>query len=102
MAVHPKAELLAHILAPSRSVEGNFRVYSVLTTGGLVINGLLASESKTMLELFDAEGKKQTVLRENIETLLASPKSFMPDGFEKLISPTQMRDLLELLTQRGK
>ncbi len=28
MAVHPKAELLLNILDPSRSVEGNFRVYS--------------------------------------------------------------------------
>ena len=28
MAVHPKEELLTHILDPSRSVEGNFRVYT--------------------------------------------------------------------------
>jgi putative heme-binding domain-containing protein len=102
MAVHPKAELLAHILDPNRSVEGNFRVYTVLTSDGMVINGFLASESRTVLELFDAEGKKQTVLREDIEELVASTKSLMPEGFEKLIPPSQMQDLLELLTQRGK
>ena len=28
MAVHPKEELLIHILDPSRSVEGNFRLYT--------------------------------------------------------------------------
>jgi hypothetical protein len=102
MAVHPKAELLAHILDPNRSVEGNFRVYTVLTTDGVVVSGLLASESRTVLELFDAAGKKRTLLREDIEELVASSKSLMPDGFEKLISPTQMRDLLEFLTQRGQ
>ena len=58
MAVHPKEELLIHIIDPSRSVEGNFRVYTVVTNDGRVMNGLLASESKTAIELFDAEGKK--------------------------------------------
>ncbi len=49
MAVHPKEELLVHILDPSRSVEGNYRAYSVATADGQVLTGLLASESKTSL-----------------------------------------------------
>ncbi|HND56335.1 MAG TPA: c-type cytochrome, partial [Pirellulaceae bacterium] len=81
MAVHPKAELLTHIIDPSRSVEGNYRVYTVVTGDGLVLNGLLASETKTTLELFDAEGKRQVLQREDVEELVASPKSLMPEGF---------------------
>ncbi len=102
MAVHPKEELLVHILDPSRSVEGNFRVYTVLTSDGLVLSGMLASESKTSLELFDTEGKKKAVLRDDIEELLASTKSVMPEGFEKSIKPEEFKNLLEFLTQRGK
>jgi uncharacterized protein len=102
MAVHPKHELLVNILDPSRSVEGNFRVYTVATADGKVLNGLLASESRTAIELYDAEGKKHTVLREDIELLKGSRKSLMPDGFEKLIKPAELTDLLEFLTQRGK
>ncbi len=102
MAVHPKAELLTHILDPSRDVEGNYRVYSVLTIDGVVINGLLASESKTAIEMFDAEGKKKMILREDIEQLRASPKSLMPEGFEKQIAAADMVDLLEFLTARGQ
>ena len=45
MAVHPKAELLNQIIDPSRSVEGNFRLYTVVTTDGRVLNGMLAAES---------------------------------------------------------
>ncbi|NND99150.1 MAG: c-type cytochrome, partial [Pirellulaceae bacterium] len=52
MAVHPKAELLTHILDPNRDVEGNYRVYTLLTTDGSVVNGLLASESKTSIEMY--------------------------------------------------
>ena len=102
MAVHPKAELLTQIIDPSRSVEGNFRVYTIATADGLVMNGLLASESKTALEIIDSEGKKQTILREDIEKLIQSTKSLMPEGFEKQVSQQEITDLLEFLTQRGK
>ena len=102
MAVHPKHELIIHILDPSRSVEGNFRIYTVQTDDGKVFNGLLASESKTAIELIDVEAKKHTILRENIDELISSKKSLMPEGVEKLHTPTEIRDLLEFLTARGK
>src|SRR5207253_6030327 len=63
---------------------------------------MLASESKTAVELFDAEGQKKTVLREDIDEILSSGKSLMPDGFEKQLKKTELVDLLEFLTQRGK
>jgi len=102
MWVRPKRELLVDILDPSRSVEGNYRQYSVATTDGRVLVGLLASESKTVIQLFDVEGKTHEVQRADIEELLASPKSLMPDGFEKQIPLADLADLLEFLTQRGK
>ncbi|NNE01335.1 MAG: c-type cytochrome, partial [Pirellulaceae bacterium] len=102
MAVHPKAELLTHILDPNRDVEGNYRVYTLLTTDGSVVNGLLASESKTSIEMYDSQGKKQIVLREDVEQLRASAKSLMPEGFEKQIPEKDMTDLLEFLTARGQ
>jgi putative membrane-bound dehydrogenase-like protein len=102
MAVHPKDHLLADILDPSRSVEANFRAYTVTTTAGRFFTGLLASESKTTIELFDAEGKKQTILRQDIDELAATNKSLMPEGFEKLLSRKDLTNLLEFLTQRGK
>ena len=73
-----------------------------ITVDGLVMNGLLASESKTAIELFDAEGQKKVILREDIDELIASPKSIMPEGFEKQVSSQEINDLLEFLTQRGK
>ena len=98
MAVHPKVELLTHILDPSRSVEGNFRAYSVLTLDGVILTGMLASESKTSIELFDTAGKKISVLRDDIEQLNMSTNSIMPEGFEKSITTEGMSDLLEFLT----
>ena len=102
MAVHPRQELLIHILDPSRSVEGNFRQYSVVTDEGRVLSGLLSAQTKTAIQLTDAEGKTHEILRENIEELRASQKSLMPDGFEKQLSPDALADLLAFLTQRGR
>jgi putative membrane-bound dehydrogenase-like protein len=102
VAVHTKEHLLIDILDPSRSVEGNFRVYTVVTKNGRVLTGLLASETKTAVEVIDAEAKRHTVLRQDIEELQASPKSLMPDGFEKQVKPEEIVNLLAFLTQRGK
>jgi putative membrane-bound dehydrogenase-like protein len=102
MAAHPKSELFVHILDPSRSVEGNFLQYTVSTTDGRILNGLLASETKTSIELLDAEGKKQTILRDDIDELASSKKSLMPEGFEKTIPSEGLADLLQFLAQKGK
>jgi putative heme-binding domain-containing protein len=102
MAVHPKEHLIVEILDPSRSVEGNYRQYNLTTKGGKVLAGLLASETKTAVELLDAEGKRHTVQRDDIDDLQATPKSLMPDGFEKQLSKDDLVNLLEFLTKRGK
>jgi hypothetical protein len=101
-AVHPKEEMLVHILDPSRSVEGNFRLYRVVKKDDTVVLGMLASESLTAVEVVDAEGKRQTILRENIADLVATTKSLMPEGVEKNVSVKEMTALLEFLTQKGK
>lgn len=102
MAVHPKRELLVHLLDPSRDVEGNYLQYTVITDDGRSMVGLLASETRTTIELIAPDAKRQLLLRENIEELVVSKKSLMPDGFEKQVTPEALADLLEFLTQRGR
>ncbi|MEZ6057356.1 MAG: ThuA domain-containing protein [Planctomycetaceae bacterium] len=102
MAVHPKAELLVHILDPSRSVEGNFRAYTIVTSEGRIFTGMLTSETRTSVELLDAEAKKHSLQRQDIEQFIASTKSVMPEGFEKTITKPEFIHLLEFLTHKGK
>jgi putative heme-binding domain-containing protein len=102
MAVHPKHELLTHIIDPSRSVEGNFRIYTVAKTDGIVINGMMSGESRTTITLIDTEGKENQIAREDIDELIRSRKSLMPEGFEKQVSPEELASLLEFLTDKGK
>jgi hypothetical protein len=67
-----------------------------------VIIGLLASESKTAVEIVDAEAKRIPLSRDDIESLRETDKSLMPEGFEKQAKPEEIGDLLEFLTQKGK
>jgi len=101
MAVHPKAELLKHIIDPNASVEGNYRQYSIVTADGLTVTGMLLSETRTSVEVLDSQAKKHVILREDIEQVVASKKSVMPEGFEKQPA-ADVVNLLEFLTQRGK
>lgn len=102
MAVHPKQELLVHLVDPSRNVEGNFRVYTVALSDGRVMTGLLAGESKTTVEIVDAEAKRHVLQRADVEDLVASTKSLMPEGFEKQVPAQDIVHLLEFLTARGR
>lgn len=102
MAAHPAEELLVHILDPSREVEGNFVQYTVATIDGRILNGLLAAETRTSLELIDTEGKSHTILRDDLDEFIASEKSVMPEGFEQQATPEQLADLMAFLTRPGK
>jgi putative heme-binding domain-containing protein len=96
MFVHPKKDILGNIIDPSKDVESNFRTYSVVSNG-LAYNGMFAGESRTTVTLVDATGKRMVLQRDEIEEIYASEKSLMPDGFENLLSRSDLADVLEFL-----
>jgi putative membrane-bound dehydrogenase-like protein len=96
-----RPDILVDILDPNRSVEGNYRQYTVETKEGVVLTGLLSGETKTAVELLDSEAKKHVVLREDIGSLISTKQSLMPEGFEKLPADDLVA-LLDFLTARDK
>jgi len=101
VAARKRRDILTEVLDPNRSVEGNYSQYTVATTDGRVLTGLLAAETKTTIELLDAEAKRQVILREDIDELVGSKRSLMPEGFEKLPAD-ELVNLLEFLSARGR
>jgi putative heme-binding domain-containing protein len=102
MAVHPKEELLIHIIDPSRSVEGNFKAYRVVTQDDRTIIGILGATTGTSVEIIDGEAKRHALAKDDIASLKETDKSLMPEGFEKVMKVEELTDLLEFLTQKGK
>ncbi len=101
-AVHPKEEILIAVLDPSRSVEGNYKNYTAKLADGRVLTGLLAAQSKTTVEILDAENKRHTISTEDLDELKESKLSLMPEGFEKQIPLDDMANLLGFLALKGK
>ncbi|HEY2837632.1 MAG TPA: PVC-type heme-binding CxxCH protein, partial [Pirellulales bacterium] len=101
VAARKRRDILTEVLDPNRSVEGNYQQYTVATSDGRVLTGLLAAETKTTIELLDVEAKRQVILREEIDELAGSKRSLMPEGFEKLPAE-ELVNLLEFLSARGR
>jgi len=93
---------VGHVVGPNlQSVANNFATYVVETQDGKVLNGLLVADTATSVTLRRAEAKEDVVLRSNIETIVTSGKSLMPEGFEKDIPPAAVADLLAYLKSLG-
>ena len=77
-------ELLVHVLDPSRNVEANYQLWTAVTFDGVIHAGRLLGETRTTLELIDAQARTTTLEKEEVEVLSPSPVSLMPSGFESL------------------
>lgn len=92
----PRA-LLTAILDPNRAVENKYISYLAVTADGLTFNGLLASESGESLSLVQSDGKAKTLLRAELEELISTGKSLMPEGLEKDMTPQNLADVMAYL-----
>jgi putative membrane-bound dehydrogenase-like protein len=97
IGARPRADILAEIVDPNRSVEGTFRQWTLETREEDEIMGRLISESQTSVELIDATGQKHAVQRKDIKNLTASERSVMPEGFDQSMSKEDLTNLLEFI-----
>jgi putative heme-binding domain-containing protein len=95
------ADLLVAILDPNREAQPAFIGYSLVTTDGRVINGLVVGESAGSITLRRAEGKEDVVARNDIEELFSTGRTLMPDGLEKDITPQQFADIIAFIKSLG-
>jgi putative membrane-bound dehydrogenase-like protein len=95
------ASLLTAILDPNRAVEARFLNYVAVTDDGKSFSGMLRAESATSITLASADGKEVTLLRKDLDTLVGSAKSFMPEGLEKDLSHQDMADVISFVQSSG-
>ncbi len=86
--------LLVAIIDPNRDIDGRYLNYVAITTDGLTVSGLLASESGASVTLKEREGKTHVLLRNQIDDLRATKKSAMPEGIEKDLTHQDVADVV--------
>lgn len=93
--------LLVAILDPNKAFEAKFTSYNVALNDGRVVTGMIANESGTSVTLRRQEGKEDVLLRADIEEMIATGQSLMPEGVEKDVPPKDLSDLIAFLANTG-
>jgi putative heme-binding domain-containing protein len=92
----PETILLA-VLDPNREVNPAYLNYIIVTDDGLSITGMITSETATSITLKRAEGETDTVLRADIDELVNTGQSIMPEGQEKTLNRQELADVIAYL-----
>ncbi len=93
----PVAWLVTAILDPSLAIEARYRAWTITLKSGDVLDGIISAETANNLVLRLAGGIEHPVLRTDIATMSPSKLSLMPTGFESVLKPQDMADLLRWL-----
>jgi putative membrane-bound dehydrogenase-like protein len=93
------AALLIAVLDPNRAVEARYINYAATTKSGLTLTGVLTSQTGNSITLVGVDGKAQVVLRTDLEELVSTGRSAMPEGLEKDLRPQDLADLFEFLRE---
>ncbi len=89
--------LLIAVLDPNRAVEARYLQYQATTSGGKQYSGVVTSETSTSVTLTGPDGKPVVILRRDLEALVSTGKSPMPDGLEKELKPQDLADVFEFI-----
>lgn len=106
-SVRSMPDMLESMVLPSATFAQGYQTFIVATTDGRVARGTIARErsnqeaawdrSAGVLLLRDAAGKEQRFSADDIEEIVPSPISNMPEGLLEKLSAEETRDLLAYL-----
>lgn len=88
--------MLRDVTLPRFAINPDFLASIVTLKDGRFLTGAIRNDSGKLL-VGDKDGKVRAVARDEIEKLLHSPLSIMPEGVPQKLGPERMRDLLTFL-----
>ena len=89
--------LLTAILDPNAAVEARYLGYTAITKSGNEYSGIITAETPNNLVLKSSDGTETPVLRTDLQELIGSGLSLMPEGLEAVLKPQDLADLLAWL-----
>lgn len=93
-----KEQMIRSIVWPNDEISKGYETVMVLTLDGQTINGFILKEDAESLTLGVANGKTQTIDKEEIEIRKPVKASSMPEGLLETIAPGEFLDLLAFLS----
>ncbi|MEY2427757.1 MAG: hypothetical protein QOJ40_642, partial [Verrucomicrobiota bacterium] len=99
LAYKPVETLLVAILDPNQAVEARYVNYTAMTKDDREFSGIIATETANSITLRSPTGE-ETILRADLSQLTSSGLSLMPEGFEKILAPQNVADLIAYIRKK--
>jgi putative heme-binding domain-containing protein len=93
--------VLVSTVDPSSYIRTDYLSVQVVTDDGRILSGLITEETPTTITLVNSNSESTTISRDNIDELLPSQISQMPEDLLKQLEPQQLRDLFAYLESEG-
>lgn len=98
-----REKLIDSVLLPSKEIAPAFTTWNITMVDGKKHTGIILGENfDSTLTLADADGKRITIKKLDIEDRQAATKSLMPEDLHRLMTRQDFRDLLEFLSPTRK
>jgi putative heme-binding domain-containing protein len=93
-------EILESILEPSKKVEPKYVATTIITTEGLTEIGLVVEKNDQSITLVTNDGKKKVIPQDEIDELIETKQSSMPENLASTLSPGEFLNVVEFLTRQ--
>jgi putative heme-binding domain-containing protein len=91
-------QLLSNVFDPSLVIGASYQGLTVVTKEGRVVSGLPIEDGPQRVVLKVQGDKQEIIARRDIDEVVPSKLSLMPEGLEKQIPPQEMHDLFAFIT----
>ncbi len=94
-----KETLLHDILDPNAASDARYLAHTVTDDSGSLYTGVVVRETDQEVALLLMGGQERVFRKDRLSRFTSSGLSLMPEGFEQVLSPQDMADLLAFLQQ---
>jgi putative membrane-bound dehydrogenase-like protein len=91
-------QLLSNVFDPSLVIGASYQGLTVVTKDGKAISGLPVEDSAQRVVLKVQGDKQEIIARADIEEVVPSKLSLMPEGIEKQLQPQELYDLFAFIS----
>ncbi len=95
--IRARRDLLEAVVVPSASLARGYEGYQVVTKQGKVHAGLLSRETAAAIYLRTVDRTEIRIARGEIDELVPSRTSIMPQGLDQILSPHELADVIAFL-----
>ena len=87
---------MSNLFDPSATIDPAYRLTNVLTSDGRLLSGFIVYQDDRFIEVRTQEARVRLSMKD-VDELVTSRQSMMPEGMLRQYSDQQVRDLLRYL-----